>query len=150
VFLALRLPAEVRTLERETSELGPPLRRAQRANVALVMFVSQALQVMFVTVGVGAFFVVFGALMVGASVLEAWIGSPGHLLFDLTLAGHPILITEELLRVSGAIAAFSGLYYAVAMMVDETYRREFLHQITGEMRDTFVARSEYLRLREAA
>ncbi len=36
------------------------------------------------------------------------------------------------------------------MMVDETYRKEFLHQITEEMRETFVAQSEYLRLREAA
>ena len=32
----------------------------------------------------------------------------------------------------------------------EVYRREFLDGLTGEMRDTFKARSEYLRLRGGA
>jgi hypothetical protein len=103
-----------------------------------------------VAAGVGAFFTVFGALMVSPGVLETWIGSPGNTLFELELWGHPIEVTEELLRVAGAIAAFSGLYYAIAMLVDSTYRAEFLEEITKDMRATFVARGEYLRLRAAA
>jgi hypothetical protein len=33
------------------------------------------------------------------------------------------------------------------MLTDEVYRREFLEELIGEMRDTFRARTEYLRLR---
>jgi hypothetical protein len=111
------------------------------------MFVSQALQVLFVAIGVGMFFVVFGSLAVSAGVLQAWIGTEGNELLRVGLWGHPIRVTEELLRVSGAIAAFSGLYYAIAMLIDTTYREEFLGEIIREMRATFGARAEYLRLR---
>jgi hypothetical protein len=57
------------------------------------------------------------------------------------------VITEELLRVSGAIAAFTGLYFAISMLTDDVYRREFLGELTSEMRATFAARAEYLKLR---
>jgi hypothetical protein len=67
-------------------------------------------------------------------------------LLEFGLFGYPVQVTEELLRVSGAIAAFSGLYYAIAMLVDAAYRNEFLVEVTGEMRATFAARREYLEL----
>ena len=51
------------------------------------------------------------------------------------------------LRVSAAIAALSGLYYAIAVLTDATYREEFLEEITVEMRETFAARGEYLARR---
>jgi len=61
-----------------------------------------------------------------------------------------MLISQGLLRVAGAIAAFTGLYYAIAVLTDATYREEFLDELTTEMRTTFKARAEYLRLRAAA
>lgn len=146
VFLLARLPREVRELERETGTPGPPLRRSQRVNVGLVMFVSHALQVIVVSAAIGLFFTVFGALAIGPEVREAWIGSAGRVLFSVGLLGHSADVTEELLRVSGGIAAFSGLYYAVAMLIDSTYRDEFMGEFTDGMRDTFAARAEYLRL----
>ena len=54
-------------------------------------------------------------------------------------------LTEELLRVSGASAAFTGLYFMIAMLTDPTYREEFLDGLTEEMREVFKARTEYLR-----
>jgi hypothetical protein len=57
---------------------------------------------------------------------------------------HP---SHELLRVATAIAALSGLYYAIAVLVDPTYREEFLDEVTGDMRLTFAARTAYLALR---
>ncbi len=62
-FLLVRVPLEARRLEREAGE-GPPLTRAQRFNVGLVLFVSQALQVLFVSLTIGLFFVLFGMLAV--------------------------------------------------------------------------------------
>ena len=68
IFVAAQLPREVRELEEGAGAAGPPLERPQRFNVGLVMFVSQALQILVVSVAIGAFFVVFGALAVGADV----------------------------------------------------------------------------------
>ena len=42
------------------------------------------------------------------------------------------MVTAELLRVAGALAAVSGLYYAIAVFTDQTYRDEFLSELTGE------------------
>jgi hypothetical protein len=95
---------------------------------------------------VGAFFVALGLLVVDAGVLRSWIGSGGHVLLTVHFLGHDHILTEELLRVSGAIAAFTGLYFAISMLTDEVYRREFLDELTGEMRDTFRARAEYVQL----
>lgn len=144
-FIWVRLPREVRELEREAGGDGPPLDRRQRINVGLVMFVSQGLQVLVVSVAIGAFFVVFGALAVGADVRESWSVTEGKVLLDFTLFGNPVQITVALLRVSGGIAAFAGLYYAIAVLTDTTYREEFLDNVTGEMKDIFRVRAEYLR-----
>jgi hypothetical protein len=143
LFLVARLPGEVEGIAATAGE-GPPLRRRQLFNVGLVMFVSQALQVVVVAVAVAGFFVVFGLLAVPASLVETWVGRPPHTV--ATVLG--VEVHRELLRVAGAIGALSGLYYAIATLTDETYRREFLSELTEEMRETFHARAAYLRLRE--
>jgi hypothetical protein len=148
VFLVARLPREVADIERSV-DTGPPLKRRELMNVGLVMFVSQGLQVLVVSLAVGAFFVAFGALTIGPGVRDLWIGDNGNVLLTLHFLGERVQITEELLRVSGGIAAVSGLYYAIAVLTDGTYREEFLDEITGEMRETFRARAEYLELRQA-
>ncbi len=146
-FLVARLPAEVRSLERDAGEDGPPLRRRQRLNVGLVLFVSQSLQVLFVSVIVGLFFVAFGLLTVDAHILEQWIGTSGDVIASVKIGGREVILTTELLRVSGAIASFTGLYFAISMLTDDVYRREFVDELTDEMRQSFTERSEYLKLR---
>jgi hypothetical protein len=142
VFLAARLPGEVRRLERD----GPELTRRQRVNVGLVLFVSQALQVLLVSAGVAAFFVVLGALAVSDEVRESWIGGNGNVLVTLPLLGNDVELTEELLRVAGGLAALSGLSYAVQMQTDDTYRRLFFEEVEREMRASFKARAQYVQL----
>jgi hypothetical protein len=149
VFVAAQIPREVRELEEGAGAAGPQLETPQRFNVGLVMFVGQALQILVVSLAIGAFFVVFGALAVGADVREAWEVEHQSVVLRLTLFGEPLHVTEALLRVSGGIAAFSGLYYAIAVLTDSTYREEFRDELTGEMADSFAARAEYLELRRA-
>ena len=69
---------------------------------------------------------------------------------SVDLLGGATALSEELLRVAGAIAALSGFYYAIAVLTDSTYREEFLHEITDEMRETFRQRTEYLARREVS
>jgi hypothetical protein len=144
-FLLVRIPANVRSLERETDLAGRPLRRAQRINVGLVIFVSQATQVLFVASAVWLFFVVFGSLLVSKEIQATWIGTTvGYL--RMPILDEQLHLTPELLRVATGTAAFSGLYYTVAMVVDSNFRDEFITRITEQMRETFALRAEYLRL----
>ncbi len=152
-FLVVRLPREISRLERDVASDEadcPPLRPLQRANVGLVLLISHGLQIVVVTLAIGAFFVAFGTIAVDADVLHAWTGESGHALFSVTVLDVPLRPTTELLRVSGAIAALSGVYYAISVLTDSAYREEFLDEITAQMRVTFAARAEYLALRASA
>ena len=118
----------------------------QRFNIGLVLFVSQSLQVLLVALAVAAFFVVFGLLATNAALIEGWINGSPDVLFGFELGGREAQLTVELLRVATAIASFTGLYFAISMLTDDLYRREFLDRITDEMKQTFARRSEYLAL----
>jgi hypothetical protein len=147
-FLAVRLPQEARSLEREVGQDSAPLSRRQLFNVELVMFVSQAVQVLFVSLMITLFLVVFGVLAIDDSLRTQWLGSPGHELFHFHMLGDRLELTSELVRVAVGLAAFSGFYFSISIFTDSTYREEFLDELTGEMRKSFEERTEYLRLRQ--
>jgi hypothetical protein len=146
-FLFARLPQEVRMLESDVSDAPTPLGKRQRRNVGLVLFTSQALQVLIVTLMIAAFFIVFGGIAVTEELRERWTGEGSDVLAEFDLLGEPFQISVELLKVTAGIAAFTGLYFAIAMLTDSTYREEFLDEVTGELREVFRVREEYLRLR---
>ncbi len=148
IFLIVRLPGSVRDLE-QASTLEVPLRRRQRVNVGLVIFLAQALQIAFVGVAIWLFFMVFGALLVSPEIREDWIGTTGRRLFTVPFFGEELEITQELVRTAAGVASFSALYYAVASAVDSTYRDEFVERLTQQLQDTFRERAEYLELLEA-
>jgi hypothetical protein len=148
LFVAARLPREVRLLEREVGT-EPKLTRRQRFNVGLVMFVAHGLQVLVVALAIGGFFVAFGVLTITPAIVDSWTGTSGDEIVAFNLFGDRTVITVELLRVSAAIAAFSGLYYAIAVLTDSTYREEFLGEVEDSMRGTFRLRAQYLDARRA-
>jgi len=126
-------------------DLTPPsLSNRQRGNVLLVALFSQGLQVVLVTLVLGAFFVAFGLLTVTPAVLETWIGHPGDELLRFGLFDREILVTAELLKISAFLATFSGLYFTVVLVTDGTYRKEFFDEILAELRQTFAVRAVYL------
>jgi hypothetical protein len=148
VFLIAQLPAEVRRLEHEFAA-AHPLSRRQRVNVALVMLVSHALQVLVVTVAVGGAFVGFGMLAITPGVQESWTGSAGDVLTSFELFGEEARVTTELLRVAGGVAGLSGLYYAIAVLTDATYRDQFMDRLSTDMGAVFADRERYLEGRAA-
>ena len=97
---------------------------------------------------VAAFFIAFGLIAVPDSIRESWIGPDCcDQLFAFEIGGESFEMTVELLKVAAGLAAFTGLYFAIAMLTDSTYRDEFLDEVTGELREVFKVRAEYLRLR---
>lgn len=125
------------------------LSRRQRLNVSLVALFSQGLQIAMVTVLVGAFFVAFGILTITPGILEAWLGHAGEELLALQVADQELRLTAELLKISTFLAAFSGLYFTVVLVTDETYRQEFRRDILAELRQTFAVLTVYRRVRDA-
>ncbi|MGH9210652.1 MAG: hypothetical protein ACRD2C_08205 [Acidimicrobiales bacterium] len=149
LFLTVRLPEGVREIEDSVDLAGVPLSRPAGVNLALVILVSQVLQILLVTALVWLFFATFGALLVDVDVVETWTGTRADPVFSTDLLGlfdEDVVVTHQLLRAAFGIAAFSGLYYTVAMLVDATYRDEFVAELTDQMRSTFAIRADYLRL----
>ncbi|MGQ0434766.1 MAG: hypothetical protein ACT452_20445 [Microthrixaceae bacterium] len=129
--------------------VGDPvaLSRRQRGNVLLVALFSQGLQVVLVTLLLGAFYVAFGLLTITPEVMESWLGHDGDLLVHFGLLGRDLRLTAELLKISAFLAAFSGLYFTVVLVTDATYREEFFDEILVELRQTFAVRAVYLAAR---
>jgi hypothetical protein len=146
LFLTVRLPGVVREIQVESFVGDDPLRPKERRNLALVALISESLQVLFVSVAVWLFYVALGGLLVTEQVREAWLGESGRILWTFSIAGDPVQFTVPLLRAATAVAAFSGLYYAVAILLDPAYRDQFVDSLTEELRETFARRAEYLEL----
>lgn len=119
----------------------------ERGNVLLVALFSQGVQVVLVTLLLGAFFVAFGLLTITPEVMASWLGHDGHAVLDLGIFGRDLPLTAELLKLSAFLASFSGLYFTVVLVTDATYREEFFEEILAELRQTFAVRVVYLQAR---
>ena len=114
-------------------------------NIVLVMLVTQAIQIMLVAAAVGSFLVVFGVLAIDRPIVESWTGDVAHELWEPTLGGRHLLLSEELLRVAGFLAAFTALYFTVYLVTDPTYRAQFRDEVVADVRGALAARACYLR-----
>jgi hypothetical protein len=123
----------------------PELTRRQWGNVGLVLLFTQGLQVLLVSAMIGMFFVVFGLLAITPDIIGSWTEAPiGEGLATFDLWGREVVLTGELLRVSGFLAAFSGLYFTVYAVTDATYREEFFDEVVSDLREAFAVRTVYL------
>ena len=113
----------------------------ERTNLLLVLMVTQAVQVVLLAVSVFAFFVIFGAVIMTQRVQAAWIGEQP---LALPLASN---LSVELLQVSVFLAAFSGLYFTVYAVTDDTYRDQFFTDIKAELERAVCVRAVYLAAR---
>lgn len=147
VFLSVRLPGVVREIQEDSDVGDVSLRRRERLNLAAVALISESLQVLFVSAAVWLFYVLLGTLLVSADVRSVWLGRPGAVIWEIAMFGERVEVTWELLRVATGVAAFAGLYYAVAILVDSAYRDQFVDALSSELRATFERRAEYHRLR---
>jgi hypothetical protein len=122
-----------------------PLPRRARVNVSLVLFVSQAVQILLVSAAVFAFYMVFGLLTVREGTLASWIGE-GALTDDdriatIALLGNDVVLTRQLLIVAGFVATFAGLQFAVQVVSDANYRREFASDMASDVRQALAVRT---------
>ncbi len=118
----------------------PALSGRERLNLALVTVFNQALQITFVAITVFGFFVLLGWLAIPPDTIAIWVAAEPH-----PLAGSgKLVVTEELLRVAGFLAAFTGMYFTVVLSTDATYREEFAEDVAPQIRQALAARALYL------
>ncbi len=139
-------PAEqlCRELPADEDADTPPLSKRQWGNLALVFLFSQGLQVALVSAMVFVFLFVFGVLVVTEPVARGFVDAQPNVLASFELWGRDLVVTEELLRVTGFLTVFAGLYFSVTAVTDESYRREFSGEILEEMRRSLAVRAVYL------
>ncbi|MGD9959772.1 hypothetical protein [Nocardioides sp.] len=118
------------------------VRGLEKANLVLVLLITQAVQVLLLALAVFGFFLVFGSVAIDDAVIEAWIGRPPSYPFG------PHLVSVELAKVSVFLAAFSGLYFTVYAVTDATYRKQFFTAIMRELAQVVSARVAYRHLRD--
>ncbi|MGV9363584.1 hypothetical protein [Amycolatopsis sp. NPDC003731] len=118
-----------------------PLTKLERANMILVLVLTQVLQTFVLATLVFVFFVIFGIVAVQHAVIKAWIGRDPA---GGTLFGIQLPIPQELLQVSLFIAAFSGLYFAASTVTDAKYRNAFFDPLADHLAVSLVARDLYL------
>ena len=113
----------------------------QKWNLVLALLVSQAVQVLLLSLAVLLFFLVFGSVVMEPEVVAAWLGRD-DIDTVLGLGG----LSEPLVKVSVFLAGFSGLYFTVYAVTDDTYRRQFFTSITDELERAVAVRAVYRAL----
>ncbi len=114
----------------------------QKANLILVLLVTQVVQVLLLSFAVFLFFVTFGSVLMQDTVVKSWIGWDPH-----QILAWPHGLTTELVQVSVFLAAFSGLYFTVYAVTDGNYREQFFTAISRELERAVGVRAVYTALR---
>lgn len=165
-FLLARLPEELAVFDRDLDPdkvrercVGTPLAGfegevstardgdariagLQKANLVLMLLITQLVQVVLLSVSVFGFFVVFGLLVMSPDVVLGWTGED-----HLSAVPGFERANWELIQVSVFLAAFSGLYFTVYAVTDDLYRQQFFSSVLRELERAVSARAVYRAMR---
>ncbi|MGH3877253.1 MAG: hypothetical protein ACRDSK_09490 [Actinophytocola sp.] len=137
------LPARLADLAVESGPDAVRLSRRERANLMLVLFLAQALQIALLAVLVFCLFIGLGELAVEDEVIISWLGKEA---FEQTgtLFGVHLLLPNALVQLAIFLAAFSGLYFTASTATDPLYRKAFFEPLIAEVRVSLAVRQAYL------
>ncbi|CAM3624529.1 hypothetical protein [Nocardioides zeicaulis] len=169
-FLLVRLPEEVDRVDDEVDDAfvvrtcaGTPLEEASRRvaddpsvdpqahaevtgferwNLILVLLVIQSVQVLLLSLTVFVFFMLFGSLVMQEKTQLAWSG-----LDTVSALPHLTSVSVSLTKVSLFLASFSGFYFTVSAVTDDTYRRQFFSVVESQLERAVGMRAVYLATR---
>ena len=145
--LVVGTPGERLVTRLDDADLGRSrvdLTRRQQINLLLVIVINQVLLAIVVALAIGVFFLVFGFLGIGADVIEAWVLHPATPILTVHVSGRALVLSEELIRVSGFLATFSGFYFGVQSTTDPQLREGLDEFAQDNLRQLFALRRVYL------
>jgi len=127
---------------RATVATPAPLSPRQETNLLLVLATRQLVQAAVVGLGLFAFFVLLGAIVVDDEVANIWIGEQEwHR--SVVLPWLP----SALLRAAALLAGFASMYFAITSMTQTEHRQEFFEPVIGDVERMLAVRAVYLDLR---
>ena len=177
IFIFTRIPEEVLSLERfhsweEVREIvsstesplagvelddevakeefvGAPLSRGATSNIELLLFLSQVVRFLMAGLVIGVFFFLLGVFAIRRLTIEQWL-QDDHIneIWTGYILGGEVMITWQLLAVSGFIASFASLQFVVSTMTDKDYREHFFNDMIVKLREVLAVRRQYLTLPE--
>ena len=125
-----------------------PLSRAEQFNVVAVMVVSQAIQVVFFTAGLFAFFLALGIVAIPYDVAVLWSAEQSCAVGEPPCAGTwfgiHIPIPQTIVHTSLFVAVLSGLYFTVSTSTDPQYRQRFFEPLIADVAVSLAGRDAYL------
>jgi hypothetical protein len=119
---------------------------SERANLMLVLFLAQALQIAMLAVLVFCLFIGLGALAVDQHVVDAWLGK-GKFVDQGTLFGLRLPLPKALVQLSIFLSVFCGLYFTASAATDPLYRKAFFEPLVEDVRVSLAVRQAYLARR---
>ena len=133
-----------------TEPARTPLSLAEQVNVVAVMVVAQAIQVVFFTTGLFAFFLALGTIAIPDEVTVLWsaeqscpVGQPPC---AGTWFGIHVPIPQTVVHTSLFVAVLSGLYFTVSTSVDPLYRQRFFEPLGADVAVSLAGRDAYLEM----
>lgn len=134
--LVARVPAE--------TAVPPRLEWRERANLTLLVAVSQLVQSTFVGIVVTAFLVLFGLIAIPAEVQESWIGDGVRVVARFSFLGEMRTLSSELVAVATLLGGIIGLYFTGLALTDAAYRSEYFSRVIAEVQQIASVRAVYL------
>jgi hypothetical protein len=127
-----------------------PLSLAEQANVVAVMVVAQAIQVVFFTTGLFAFFLALGTIAIPDDVTVLWSSEQSCPVGEPPCAGTwfgiHVPIPQTVVHTSLFVAVLSGLYFTVSTSVDPLYRQRFFDPLIADVAVSLAGRDAYLEM----
>jgi len=136
-------PAEALAVNAPALRLDAPLSRRQWLNAGLVVLFSLTLQVAFVSVVLGAFFVAFGVIAMDEALVRDWIGQEPQVLLGIDDATGTVLTLAHL-KVAVFLTAFSAFYFTVSIVTNADYRAQFFEDVVRDLRQALAVRTVYV------
>lgn len=120
---------------------APPFTRLERANLFLILLLTQLLQALVFAMIVFVAFLVLGELTVPDSAIRSWVGhDPGQ----GVLFGVQVPLSNDLVQVCLFIAAFSTLYFIATIVTDAAHRKTFFDPVLEHLQVSLAGRAVYL------
>jgi hypothetical protein len=129
----------------------PPKRTSptelQRVNIGVVLLFAETIQILVVSAVLAGFFLVFGLLAVSSPTAKGYLGnvSPNPMpgLPHLMLWGRPIVLMQELVKVTVIIGLFSYLIFVFYAVTEKEYIKTFLRHVDERIRDVLAVYAIY-------
>jgi hypothetical protein len=147
--LPVRL-AEGRLADREFSvDPAPNLRRRERTNLIVISVLAQIITAAVIGLIIAAFFIVLGVITIDKVALVSWVGTKPSIIATWDLAGHHYIISNEMLRVSAFLGAFTGFYFIVTSSTDATLRADLTAGHERHVRTCLAVRHAYWEIQRS-